>query len=630
MTTYYAAPNASGSGLSASSPFTIANFLAIARSGDVLNLLGSNMLTDGLYQGSANLIQPNAGLDGITIQALNDGGVLLDGQFTNLPIFLRGNNNWLLQGFNARNGNGNVCQLGNYLVSTSNSNTFRRMVMWDGNMTTNTHVFMFISSSNNLVEDCAFFGAGRNVFHNFGTSDGNIARRVWARWEGSTTQGGKLAFQMDYAGHGLLCENCIGTWSAELMPESYLLTDPSGNSLGIAMSNFAVDQPYSIFKSAANPGETSNLQLYDSLAYLKPGDATAPANWPAVGIYFQHGSSMTLRHAMTFISPSHPEFNVITGIVVGTSGESQSGLLADHLSSVRGAAGDQFFNVTATNSSFGTQLAKFGGSVTDPWTTAGAGANLCFRWVNGVVTTTPLWPWPMRDRIKAATAAAGAYGGPCVGCPTVRSSRVQTDMQADIETLLGAIPSQCIGGGVPNPPPTPPSQNLTISNSGGGGATAWTASKLQTWLMLSSSSGVTPATISLTANPTGLANGTYHDTVTVTLAGADNTPQTASVTFTIGSGASITAAQTSASNITVTWSNIPNFSLTDIIQVVSPAGVVADSFAIGTPPGYVTVLATGANGSLLYAIWADRSLTYSFHYVQNGTTLAVTPQTVVT
>jgi hypothetical protein len=109
---------------------------------------------------------------------------------------------------------------------------------------------------------------------------------------------------------------------------------------------------------------------------------------------------------------------------------------AVNITSIRGTAGDVFHpDWTVRNESVGSSLAV----VQSPWTANAVGANVCFRWG----TTTPLWPWPMNDRIKTATGAAGSYSGPCPSCIGGRSERVTTDVTADIETLLGTIPSAC-------------------------------------------------------------------------------------------------------------------------------------------------------------------------------------------
>jgi hypothetical protein len=51
--------------------------------------------------------------------------------------------------------------------------------------------------------------------------------------------------------------------------------------------------------------------------------------------------------------------------------------------------------------------------------------------VDGVVTPEKLWPWPMQDRIKTATAA---------------SMWETADVMADLRTIFSAVPAQCLNG----------------------------------------------------------------------------------------------------------------------------------------------------------------------------------------
>ena len=85
--THYASPDGDGDGLSPSFPFQIADFWSLAGPGKTL------CLSDGTYSGANSMINPPPGLSGnssapITIQALNDGGVFIDGQFTRVPMHL--------------------------------------------------------------------------------------------------------------------------------------------------------------------------------------------------------------------------------------------------------------------------------------------------------------------------------------------------------------------------------------------------------------------------------------------------------------------------------------------------------------------------------------------------------------
>src|SRR6185503_11452531 len=63
---------------------------------------------DGTYQGAASMIVPPVGKSGasgapITVRALNDGGVFIDGQFVNPPFWARGNSFWVFEGFDVGN-----------------------------------------------------------------------------------------------------------------------------------------------------------------------------------------------------------------------------------------------------------------------------------------------------------------------------------------------------------------------------------------------------------------------------------------------------------------------------------------------------------------------------------------------
>jgi Domain of unknown function (DUF4082)/Bacterial Ig domain/Viral BACON domain len=79
----------------------------------------------------------------------------------------------------------------------------------------------------------------------------------------------------------------------------------------------------------------------------------------------------------------------------------------------------------------------------------------------------------------------------------------------------------------------PSSQTISISNTGGGSALSWTASASASWLTISASSGTTPSTITVSANTSGLASGSYSGTITITSAGAPNSPQTVPVSVTV-------------------------------------------------------------------------------------------------
>ncbi len=438
---YYASPTGRGDGRTVSTPFSISSFWSVASAGKTLCLL------DGIYQGTSSMIAPGSaspGLSGtssnpITIRALNDGGATIDAQFATYPVYLNGNNWWVLEGFNAKNGSDSVV-----FVYDSSNNVARRIVAWDTRMDMNSNIFGVHGASNgNTFEDCAGFGTARKILSPSQGPTNTTFRRCWARWEGSINVGPKFPVQLYYNTTGFKCENCIATWSAESMPQSYTLYNNGAVWTGVyagTYSNYEVQSPDALFSMASdNYGADLGIRVYGSLAYLKGVEdrftfGTLFRSIWSSGVYF--------RHNVAVVHPNHPRFSSTRGFLT-TTGVTLSNVIADRNSSVRGTADVFSAGFVVTGQSEGTQLAKFGGTVADPWTSTTVGANLCNRWIDGAPSQQPLWPWPMTQRIKSATASAGAYAGPCPGCSGGRAARTATDVTAEVEALLGTIPSQC-------------------------------------------------------------------------------------------------------------------------------------------------------------------------------------------
>ena len=78
----------------------------------------------------------------------------------------------------------------------------------------------------------------------------------------------------------------------------------------------------------------------------------------------------------------------------------------------------------------------------------------------------------------------------------------------------------------------PASQPMSVTNAGGG-TLSWTASGNATWLSVTPASGTAPSTVSVGADISGLAAGTYDGTVTITSTGATGSPKSIPVTLTV-------------------------------------------------------------------------------------------------
>jgi hypothetical protein len=75
------------------------------------------------------------------------------------------------------------------------------------------------------------------------------------------------------------------------------------------------------------------------------------------------------------------------------------------------------------------------------------------------------------------------------------------------------------------------SSSQILNITAGGASNSWTVTSNQPWLTVSASSTLTPGTLTVTANPSGLSEGTYTGTVTIYATGASNSPLTIPVTF---------------------------------------------------------------------------------------------------
>ncbi|MEO8592835.1 MAG: Ig-like domain-containing protein [Candidatus Solibacter sp.] len=170
---------------------------------------------------------------------------------------------------------------------------------------------------------------------------------------------------------------------------------------------------------------------------------------------------------------------------------------------------------------------------------------------------------------------------------------------------------------------SPPAQSVSISNTGGG-TLSWTAAKTQSWVSLSDVAGTAPSSLGVSIDTTGLAAGTYHDTLTITAPGAVSSPQTVAITLTLippphltlssqnlTYSATVGAASPAGQNVTITNTGGGTLSWTAVktqpwLTVSSSGGTAPSSLGItlntvtlnaGTYTDTVTISAPGAEAS---------------------------------
>ena len=103
----------------------------------------------------------------------------------------------------------------------------------------------------------------------------------------------------------------------------------------------------------------------------------------------------------------------------------------------------------------------------------------------------------------------------------------------NLPPCLGTLPAQ-LDFSAPSGGPNPPAQTLTVEDPSGHNLT-WTASvPVGSWVALGATSGTTPTDLSLSANVSGLPEGTYQDIITLKSSSAKNSPLTVPVTLKVG------------------------------------------------------------------------------------------------
>ena len=428
-TTYYASPIGAGNGKSKETPCSISSFWSVAQPGFTLYLL------DGEY--FVNIVPPEnlKGESGkpITIKALRDGKVTINGESKRIPIKLSHNDYFIIEGVNVCNSSGSVVSM-----EYSSHNIVRRVCAWDAYHNnvyddSNHHVFQLAHSSEyNLIEDCAGWGKGRKIYECFKASN-NIFRRCWGRWEHSDRMGACMTFSMGYFSWNLLFENCIGTWGLNDAMVAHNPSTEDHSSIGIFSLDRLVDgdvPEYSRWNLIH-----AYSQLLGSLAYIKSDDiytatqmiyirfvenwdikdviAYYPLNYPQVSAAYPNRPFLLMDHPHLPPQPLwHNPWRYATGITA-IGGQENYFYEWDVSNKVE----------VANASQLNSDQNIFTGST---------GAKLCYRYINSVLTNEKLWPWPMNERIKAAR---------------VQSGRAEVDVTATVKALFGDIPTDCIAEG---------------------------------------------------------------------------------------------------------------------------------------------------------------------------------------
>jgi Domain of unknown function (DUF4082)/Bacterial Ig domain/Viral BACON domain len=154
-------------------------------------------------------------------------------------------------------------------------------------------------------------------------------------------------------------------------------------------------------------------------------------------------------------------------------------------------------------------------------------------WLSASISPT-LTPGVITVSANPAGFPQGVYNGSLsVFAPGATNSPVTIPVTLAVKSaILSVSPSSLTYFGAISL--NPRSQNIQITNTGTGSLN-WTASATSPWLGLSAASGLAPSTIAATPNTSGLAIGSYNNTITVSSPDVTNSPATLGVSLQVGS-----------------------------------------------------------------------------------------------
>ncbi|MFX0135370.1 MAG: PKD domain-containing protein [Candidatus Hodarchaeota archaeon] len=397
--TYYIGPKGSDNrtGTSESQAWaTFSHAISQMNAGDVLIIL------DGTYYQSLSISKSGTSTSPITIKAKNDGEVIIDGQNSMIPVSVSGNY-IVIEGIVAKKSSAYVWSI------TGDHNIIRRCSSYDGNYNINTgHGICVLNASYNLIVDCIAAGISRHVVMVYGpSSTGNVVRRTFTKWASHNDEGRAIC---NYGAHHTTIENSI-VW------ESASPTD-GGICINANYERTAGGYNVKVLGSIIMNGRSSNSC---GLTITYP---------PAENSYIENCLIYNYRYGVLISNDPPPNFTIKNCTIMNCSdgvinNRSSGGVIKNTIvyNNDRGWPGSQLGSISYSCSYGNTsnneppnwdnascmtvdpQLYGLSIPANSPCKGAGEngediGANIYYRYENGVLTDEPLWPWPMQDRIK--------------------------------------------------------------------------------------------------------------------------------------------------------------------------------------------------------------------------------------
>ena len=356
------------------------------RPGDTL------ILRDGVYRQSLIPSVNGTATQPITIRAENDGKAIIDGEGKRTPVEFghtrvgRGNH-FIIEGIVARNGKGDVWYI------RSDNVTLRRVSGYNASTDDNSSVFTFWTQGGGLLEDCIAAGTGRKMILLYQTKNVTVRRcyTAWQAWDGRNFCGvtwPNAETVEIYNGDDNRIENSLVTG-----PSPVWLLAIQANSDGIQANRNQV-----LGSIVAGAGMASNGSAYNYGPRPLPSacgqnlrDFTWPSQRAGIALWGQGTLANNVFRDVLSVGNAGLGFTNDKPYGVGATGTIAERLTiygnGAYAPPVDGGKGTQakWGNIRPVDSCIGSA-------------TCAGGARLTNRYVDGVLTSDPILPWPMESR----------------------------------------------------------------------------------------------------------------------------------------------------------------------------------------------------------------------------------------
>jgi hypothetical protein len=387
--------------------------------GDTL-LIGDGVYTEPIWPNYRN------GLPGspITIKAINDGKVTIDGEYQRIPVKIGdvyGPNGevkdwYVIEGIVGRNGSESVFRL------RGGFNVLRRISGYNAHTDMNSFIMTFAWANNNLVEDAIFSGTGRYMVNVF-TSNNNTMRRVFTMWDSWDGRG--FCGNMWPNGNNIGVYNASGTTLENVVAYGRALNGifVQANDLAAKAQNNQVLGSVSVMTGRDRDNSYWMYGTGLEQPIERPGPSTCPTQvrqwgWGGnrQGILFNGQGLFTDNLFQDVLSADNEGIGVAVDRMFVPGYQDWTNNMFRRVTAYGNGTWlvnwenypQNQYGPNASDSTLGSSDTDAvtwennkipGAGMTDPKFN-GDGARLTYRYVDRALTTTPVIPWPMENRAQ--------------------------------------------------------------------------------------------------------------------------------------------------------------------------------------------------------------------------------------